>query len=69
MNSPESRVGMYYVAGPADREYVPGAPGFTVYTVVSDTSHIKGCVTVENESSGEQFPVDICLIDEVAGRR
>jgi hypothetical protein len=68
MDSPQSRVGMSYVTGPADREYVLGAPGFTVYTVVSDISHINGCVPVENKSSGEQFPVDECLIDQIAGR-
>lgn len=68
MKPPQSRVGMYYVTGPTDREYVPGAPGFTLYAVVSDTSPIKGCLTVENKSSGEQFPVDIWVVDEVAGQ-
>lgn len=33
--------------------------------VISDSSHIPGCVTVQN-GSGQTFPVDRSLIDEFA---
>ncbi len=68
MDSPKSRVGMYYVEGPADREYIPGAPGFTFMPSSRTPPTSRGCVTVENKSSGETFSVAICLFDEIAAR-
>ena len=46
-------------------EYGPGDPAFSLHTVISDKSEFAEHVTVEN-SAGQQFPVPLSLIDQVA---
>ncbi|MGH9615233.1 MAG: hypothetical protein ACRD28_00730 [Acidobacteriaceae bacterium] len=62
-----SRIGMWYVTGPADRSDVPADPEFCVYTVVEDVADVPGCVMVENLAK-QRFPVPAELIDEIAFR-
>lgn len=60
-----SRVGFWYATGPAEKEYRPGDPKFSLHTVVSDSSKFPAHVTVEN-AAGQQFPVALALIESVA---
>lgn len=59
-----SRVGKYYIVGPADRSYRKGDPDFSLHTVISDESGIPGCVLVENPA-GQRFPVPAMLVDQI----
>ena len=60
-----SRVGFWYATGPAEKEYRPGAPEFSVHTVVSDLSEFPAHVTIENAAT-QQFPVALALIESIA---
>ena len=61
----ETRVGYWYATGPADKQYTPGDPDFTLHTVIRDTSQFVAHVTVENAGK-QRFPVPCSLIDEIA---
>ena len=60
-----SRVGFWYATSPAEKEYRPADPEFSVHTVVSDLSEFPAHVTVEN-AVGQQFPVALALIESIA---
>jgi hypothetical protein len=59
-----TRVGDWYAAGPADKEYRAEYPAFSLYTVVSDDSPHADHVTVQT-ATGQQFPVPSSLVDQI----
>jgi len=60
-----TRVGFWYATGPAEKQYRPGDPAFSLYTVVADKSEFPAHVTVEN-GGGQRFPVALSLIEAIA---
>ena len=60
-----TRVGFWYATGPAEKEYRPGDPEFSLHTVVSDKSEFPEHVTVEN-GGAQKFPVALSLIESIA---
>jgi len=60
-----TRVGFWYATGPAEKQYRPGDPAFSLHTVVSDKSEFPEHVTVEN-GGGQRFPVALSLIEAIA---
>ncbi len=60
-----TRVGFWYATGPAEKQYRPGDPAFSLFTVVADKSEFPEHVTVEN-GGGQRFPVALSLIEAIA---
>lgn len=60
-----SYVGWWYASGPADREFSPDDPAFTILRVVSDTSEVPGAVTIQN-AAGQRFPLERSLLRKIA---
>lgn len=59
-----SYIGYWYATGPADRQFSPGDPAFSIHYVVSGTSDVPGCVTIQNPG-GQRFPLSRTLLERL----